>query len=273
MGWLFGSVVGGYLLLVVWVYFFQSSLLYFPTRDEFTTPERAGLDFEEHYFTTQDQLVLHGWYLPGEPALETLLFFHGNAGNITHRLDSLRIFHEIGLNVFIFDYRGYGKSQGQPSEIGTGLDALAALEFLRTEFRVEQAQVIYFGRSLGGAVAAALAAVQNPKLLILESTFTSVPDLATAHYPYLPVGLLCRYRYASEHVLSTLHTPLLIVHSPHDEIIPFQHAKTLYQIAKGPKDFLEISGDHNSGFLQNRTRYQNGLRRFIEKYRSQQSGG
>ncbi len=262
-----GILLGGYLLLVILVFFAQSSLLYFPTHDVFATPDRVGLRYEPVQFKTGDDLGLHGWYLPADPERETLLFFHGNAGNITHRLDSLLIFNELGLNVLIFDYRGYGKSEGKPDEQGTHLDALAALDYLTVARGTPQPRVIYFGRSLGGAVAARLAAAKPPKMLIVESTFTSVPDLAAELYRLLPARKISRFHYNAERYLESVNAPVLIVHSHDDEIIPVRHGKALFAAAAGPKEFLELRGDHNNGFLLDRALYVRGLRKFLEKYR------
>lgn len=264
----FGAVLlGAYLLLVGVVYVAQSALVYFPTHDVYATPDQFGLRYEPIRFETADGLSLHGWYLPGDPERETLLFFHGNAGNITHRLDSLLIFSELGLNVLIFDYRGYGQSQGKPGEQGTYLDAEAALNYLAAARGVPQSRLIYFGRSLGGAVAARLASVKPPKLLIVESTFTSVPDLGAELYRFLPVRLLSRLDYPTEKYLKSFNRPVLIVHSRDDEIINFRHAQALYAAAAGPKEFLELRGDHNTGFMLDRTHYVRGLKAFLEKYR------
>ena len=262
-----GILLAGYLLLIGVVFFAQSSLLYFPARDIFATPEQVGLRYEPVRFKTSDGIVLDGWYLPAEAATETLLFFHGNAGNMTHRLDSLLIFNELGLNVFIFDYRGYGRSEGEPSENGTRRDAQAALDYLTRIRGIPRSQQIYFGRSLGGAIAAWLASVSPPKMLIVESSFTSVPDLAADLYRFLPVRLLSRLGYETKKYLESVDIPVLIVHSTNDEIIDIRHGKLLYAALTGPKEFLEIHGDHNTGFMRDRAAYSQGLRNFLEEYR------
>ncbi|MGR9107170.1 MAG: alpha/beta hydrolase [Gammaproteobacteria bacterium] len=266
MGYFAAILVGAYLLLLVLVYFSQSALLYFPTHDVFATPDRAGLRYEPVQFKTADNILLDGWYLPVDPTRETLLFFHGNAGNITHRLDSLLIFAEMGLNVFIFDYRGYGQSRGSPSEHGTHLDAQAALDYLTLNRGIPLSRVIYFGRSLGGAVAARLATERAPKLLIIESTFTSVPELAAEIYPFLPARWISRFHYNTRSYLESVDIPTLIIHSRDDEIIAVHHGRALYKALPGRAEFLEIRGDHNSGFLSDRAFYVQGLKRFLEKY-------
>ncbi|MEN8261602.1 MAG: alpha/beta hydrolase [Pseudomonadota bacterium] len=259
---------GGYIVLVAVVFFAQSALLYFPSHDVFATPDRVGLSYESVKFKTSDNLTLDGWYIPtADSARETILFFHGNAGNITHRLDSLLIFNELGLNSFIFDYRGFGQSEGKISEPGSYLDADAALAYLTETRGIPPGHIIYFGRSLGGAIAARLATSTPPKMLIVESTFTSVPDLAVEIYPFLPARQMSRFHYDAETYLKSVHRPVLIVHSRDDEIISIRHAKALYAVAPGPKEFLEIRGNHNEGFLLDRNAYFQGLQAFLEKYR------
>ncbi len=249
--------------IVACVYFFQDRLLYMPSGDMLVTPAQAGLAFEDVDFIATDGIRLHGWYIPAQEARATLLFCHGNAGNISHRLESILIFHRLGLNVFIFDYRGYGKSSGRPDEQGTTLDAEAAWQWLEQEKRLDPAQLIIFGRSLGGAIAAELARTQPAGALILESSFTSYAAIGRAHYPWLPVGRIAKYRYATIEKVRSLAMPVLIVHSPEDEIVPFSHGRELFAACPEPKYFLEIGGGHNDGFLLSEHRYVEGLERFF----------
>jgi hypothetical protein len=193
----------------------------------------------------------------------TLLFFHGNAGNISHRLDSIRIFADLGLDVFIFDYRGYGLSEGSPSEPGTYRDATAAWRWLTGERGLAPGQILLFGRSLGAAVALELATRVEPAGVILESAFTSVPDLGAAIYPWLPVRLLSRYRYDNLGRIASVRAPLLVVHSRGDEIVPFRQGQALFAAASEPKRFLELQGGHNDGFLASGVGYRRGLAEFL----------
>ena len=185
--WILATIAGAYILFAGSLYIFQSRYIYFPERSLSADPGSIGLNFESISFETGDGVKLSGWYIPGENARGVILFCHGNAGNISHRLESIRIFHRLGLGVFIFDYRGYGQSQGKPSEQGTYQDAEAAWRYLVEELKVDPAEIIVFGRSLGGAIASGLAQSQRPAALILESAFTSLPDIAATLYPYLPV--------------------------------------------------------------------------------------
>ncbi len=254
-----------YGLLLVAMYTFQAQFVYFPASTVDATPADAGLVFEEVSLRTEDGVPLHGWWLPAaRPARQTLLFLHGNAGNIAHRLDSLRIFHELGVDTLIIDYRGYGKSGGTPSESGTYADASAAWHYLTRVRAVPAGRIVVFGRSLGAAVAVWLATHRTVGALIIESGFTSLPDLAAHHYSWLPVRRLARYSYDSAARLPRVSVPILVVHSRDDEIIPFEHGHHLFAVAPEPKQFLILDGDHNAGFLTSRTRYVAGLRRFLD---------
>lgn len=255
--------------LLIILYLLQDQLLYFPLSHISATPADINLPYETITLTTSDKVKLSGWFIPAKDAPGVVLFFHGNAGNISHRLESIEIFHQLGLSVFIIDYRGYGQSQGSPSELGTYRDAEAAWQFLVEERQVPPEQIILFGRSLGGAVAVWLAQQHPPGMLILESTFTSVPDVAAQHYPFLPVRWLARSQYNSLERLPHIKCPVLIIHSPDDEIIPYEHGQQLFAAAQGPKDFLKLIGSHNEGFLATGQAYPLGLEKFINTYLAQ----
>jgi hypothetical protein len=262
-----------YLLLGLYLFLSQSRLLYYPdlpSRAIVATPERVGLAYETVEIRTEDSVRLHGWYLPANGDTRgVLLFFHGNAGNISHRLDSLKIFSDLGLDVLIFDYRGYGRSEGEVSEQGTYLDAQAAWRYLTDGRRISEKNIVLFGRSLGAAIAAQLATRHNPSALIMESGFTSAPDLAAPYYPLFPVRLLARFRYSARDYLKSVRCPVLIVHSLDDEIVPIQHGRELFAAAHEPKEFLEIQGGHNDGFLVSRQSYVAGLDAFLTQYLSE----
>jgi fermentation-respiration switch protein FrsA (DUF1100 family) len=260
------TAAGAYVALLLFVWFGQSSLLYLPslpTRELAATPQSIGLAYDDVTLRTGDGVRLHGWFVPAPTPRATLLFFHGNAGNISHRLDSLRIFHELGLSVFIFDYRGYGRSEGSPSEAGTQNDARAAWRYITDTRTVPASEVVLFGRSLGAAIAAWLASQYRPGALIVESTFTSVPDMASELYWWLPARHLARFQYATRDYLKATMCPVLVVHSPNDEIIPFHHAEALYAAAHEPKELLRLTGSHNEGFLLSGAAYTRGLDQFL----------
>lgn len=256
------------ILLISWaavaalLYVFQPRFVYFPSRDLDVSPEDIGLEYESVHFTTTDDIRLHGWYVPAADSAATVLFFHGNAGNISHRLDTIRILNQIGLTVFIIDYRGYGLSAGVPSEKGTYKDAESAWRFLTQTRGAPSEQIIVFGRSLGGAIATWLAAEYHPKGLIVESSFTSVSALAKKYYPYLPASVLVRIRYPTIDRIGKVNCPVFVIHSPEDDIVPYPHGQRLFQAAKEPKQFLRITGGHNDGFLVSGTRYIEALMKF-----------
>jgi hypothetical protein len=253
----------GYMLIVAIIYFIQGSLLYFPSKTIEQTPAGINLAYEDVRLTTSDGVAIAAWYVEAAPERGVLLFCHGNAGNISHRLDSIKIFNSLGLSVLIFDYRGYGQSQGSPSEQGTYEDAAAAWQYLVTVRQKDPQKIILFGRSLGAAVAAETACRNSPAGLIMESCFTSVPDLGQKLYPWLPVRLLARLQYAAAARVGAAACPVLIIHSPDDEIVPYEHGRRLYAQARQPKEFLAIRGSHNQGFLLSGPVYIEGLNRFL----------
>ncbi len=265
------AALGGaaYLLFAALVFVMQERMLFLPGvpgRAHEVTPLALGLDYQDVHFKTADDVSLHGWYVSAPAPRGTVLFFHGNAGNVSHRLDSIAIFHALGLDVFIIDYRGYGQSEGQASEDGTYRDAEAAWRYLTAGRGIEPGRIVIFGRSLGGAVAARLARGVEPAAVIIESSFTSAADVASRLYPFLPVRFLLRLEYPVADDLERSSSPVLVVHSRGDEIIPFGMGKALYEAAPQPKAFLELKGDHNSAFLLDRDRYLEGLRDFLDAH-------
>ncbi len=262
-------VAGAYAALILFLFFSQSRLLYLPnlpSREVIATPEEVGLAYEPVTIVTEDGVSLDGWFIPARQSRGVLLFFHGNAGNISHRFDSLKIFNELGLATLILDYRGYGRSQGRPSEEGTYRDANAAWRYLTEQRRIAGEDIVLFGRSLGAAIAAYLAAKQTPKALIIESAFTSIPDIAAEVYPFLPARWLARFDYNTKAHLRSVSCPILVVHSRDDDIIPFAHGRRLFTAANEPKQFLEIRGGHNDGIFVSRQTYVDGLDAFLTAY-------
>jgi uncharacterized protein len=256
-----GSAGAVWLVLVGVLMLLEGSMLYFPARfphgdwDTAGLGRRLGCRFDDHVFTTADGRRLHGWWVHppagSEPDAEdgpVLLYFHGNAGNLTHRATTVATLARQGLRVFIFDYRGYGRSEGQPSEKGLYEDARAAWRVLTLERGISPGQVVLYGKSLGGGVAVQLASEVRPAGLVLQSTFSSIPDLAAFHYPFVPRALV-RTRMESERKLRTVRCPVLIVHSRDDEIVPFAHAERLFAAAPEPRQLLVIEGaGHNDTF-------------------------
>lgn len=266
----FLSVVAAcYVMVAAWLYFNQKKMLYYPRADHVGTPGEIGLPHEDVTLINRLGTRLHAWWLPREDDRFTVLFSHGNAGNVSHRLDTLRIFHELGLSVLIYDYSGYGKSEGEPSEEATAADARAAWDWLVKEQGIRPGRIVLFGRSLGGAVTAQLAAElaqeDGAAGMIMESTFSSVPDMGAVLYPWLPVRSLARYRYDSVKALEGVAFPALFAHSREDEIVAYELGARLYESYGGPKYFLEMKGSHNSGYLTMGEAYAKGLERFLAR--------
>lgn len=256
-----------YLLVCLGMTLFQGRFVFFPTRELETTPDAQGLAYRDVEFRARDGVRLHGWLVPREGARGTLLFCHGNTGNVSHRLDSVRIFHELGLSVLIFDYRGYGRSAGRPSERGLYRDARAAWEHLtRTEGEAPE-RIVVFGRSLGGAVAVDLAAQVRPAGLIVESSFTSAAELGARLHPWLPVRQLARLRFDAAARIRAVRCPKLFVHSRDDEVVPYGLGLRLFRAAGRPKEFLRIRGGHNDGFLVSGQHYRSGMAAFLGSLR------
>lgn len=255
-----------YLLLVAYFYTKQGSFLYFPSKELEATPRNIELDYQDIVLRTKDGVDISAWLVPAEQTKGIVIFCHGNAGNISHRLDSIRIFHNLDLGVLIFDYRGYGRSGGSPGEEGTYLDAEAAWDYLVNVLHVSPQRIVIFGRSLGSAVAAELAIRRQAGALIMESGFTSVPALGRKFFPYMPVAIISRYHYESINKVDKINIPKLFVHSPDDEVVPYEQGVALFERASGPKEFLRIAGGHNEGFMVSGMLYIDGLRAFIHRY-------
>jgi fermentation-respiration switch protein FrsA (DUF1100 family) len=260
-------------LLNGWMLLQQPGMIFFPYRDLDAVPSDWGYAYQDVSVTTADGVSLHGWYIPHPQAQRVVLFFHGNAGNISHRGDSIAIFHRLGLNVFIFDYRGYGRSDGTPSEQGLYRDAAAAWRYLTGTRGFDPGRIVLFGRSLGGAVAAQLAATERPGALILESTLSSARDFARSVFPLLSRLVVVRYGFDTVDSLARVHCPVLVIHSPEDEIMPFALGEKVYAAANQPKRLFELRGDHNGGFLQSQPGYQRELDRFITEFLGVGEGG
>jgi fermentation-respiration switch protein FrsA (DUF1100 family) len=256
----------GYLIVVGILYFLQSRLVYFPTSEMVARPDAAGMDCQDVWLETTDGVKLFAWYVPAEKPVGTVLFCHGNGGNISHRLHTIYALNRLALNVLIFDYRGYGRSEGTPTEAGTYLDAEAAWRHLVTDRGIDPGRIVIHGRSLGGAVAAHLARDHTPGALLLESTFTSAPDLGAEVYWFLPVRWMLRFRYETAKYVRDVQCPVLVVHSRDDDMVPYHHGQAVFQAAPQPKEFLEIRGSHNEGFSDSQDVYSPALRRFLARH-------
>ena len=244
----------------------EDRFIFHPERLITRDPSQIGLAFEDVFFTTRDGLQLHGWFIPHQEARATLVWFHGNAGNISDRLLNIKLLHDnINADIFIFDYRGYGRSEGSTSEEGTYLDGEAAIQYLLGRPNAGARRLVLFGRSLGAAVAAEMAIRFDSSGLILESPFVSIQEMAGAIFPALPIGSLLRTRYDTIEKVRNLKTPLLVLHGDRDEVVPFSQGKKVYDVAPGPKTFYRIVGaSHNDTFIVGGEKYFRALREFIE---------
>jgi hypothetical protein len=250
--------------LALFLRWYEARLIYLPFRDLERTPADLGLPYEDLRLQTADGQSVHGWFLPsGSPAPLTVLFLHGNAGNISHRFDKLAMLREIGADVLIIDYRGYGRSTGRPDEAGTYRDADAAYAYLVEARKIDPGRIVLYGESLGTAVAVDLAARKPVGGLILESVFSSGVDVAREMFPFLPMRWLVRNRYESVKKIGQVRASVLILHSRDDEFFGWRHPQRLYDAARGPKQLVELRGGHNDAFLVSSARYMQALREFL----------
>lgn len=239
-------------------------MIFYPLKKIDATPKEWGLEYKQVTLKLAKDNTVSGWYLPHPAADKTILFFHGNGGNISHRGDSLIIFHKLKLNTFIIDYPGYGDSEGKPSEDGLYESANAAWQYLIAEEKTNPKNIIIFGRSLGGAVAVDLASRVKAGGLILESVFSSVHDISGKIFPVISNFIYLRYSFDSLSRIKKVTYPVLMIHSPDDEIIPFELGQKLFNAVESDKEFLQIEGGHNDGFMQSRRPYMQTLRAFSQ---------
>ncbi len=238
--------LGIYLLFLLYMVTMENSLIYFPSVYPEGIWNPPGLKFEDAWFEASDGTQLHGWYVPHSTPRAVALFAHGNAGNLSHRYELLEHLSQLGVSVMIFDYRGYGRSGGTPSEAGILDDARAARRWLARRAGIKESDIVLMGESLGGGVMVDLAARDGARGLVLENTFTSLPDVAAFHYPILPVKLLMRTQLNSAAKIGNYHGPLLQLHGDADTIIPYKIGRQLFTAANEPKTFVTIpGGDHN----------------------------
>ena len=259
------AVVAGALLRCSHVV--DRSFIYFPSREIEATPGDVGLEFEDVRFQASDGVALHGWFVAGGGDA-TLVWFHGNGGNIGHRVGNIReLVERLQISIFIFDYRGYGRSEGSTYEEGTYLDAESAITYVRSRGDVDPEKTIYFGRSLGCAVAAEMAIKYPPRALICESGFTSVRAMTKSVYPFLPgLQLLVTTKYDTLSKIAWVDVPVMVLHGDRDEIVPFSMSRELFDAAKGPKRFYTIEGaGHNDTYYVGGPDYFEALREFVDE--------
>jgi len=259
--------LGIYAGFAVHLYLTQDQKIFFPEPVLEITPDQIGLPYDEVKLPSSDGVMLHGWYvIAAAKPRATVLYLHGNAGNIGNCLESVKQLVLLGMNVLVIDYRGYGGSTGKPSEQGLYDDAEAAWRYLLETRKADPQEIVVYGQSLGGAVASRLAAKHTPGALILEAAFTSLPDSAAERYPWLPVRLLSRYRFETLTTLKTVHCPVLIVHSVNDEVTSYRQGLRLYDAVSGSKTMLDLHGAHNGAVHDNLMIFTRGVDNFLTRY-------
>ena len=247
-------------------------MVFFPQSEVLYTPEQVGLDYEDVFFATGDGLTLHGWFVPAPDGnhenAPTWLWFHGNGGNIGHRVEELALLHHrLRANFFLFDYRGYGRSEGRPSEAGTYRDARAALAWLEARGDLDTSRVFYFSHSLGASVAVELATVRPPKGLALVSPLSSIRDMADLTPYFRPFSWLVRGHYDSIDRIGRLYTPLLVLHGDLDQLVPIAQGRKVFDAANGPKKFVTITGaTHNDTYTVGGESFLRALAEFQEEF-------
>lgn len=260
------AIIVLYAVFNIIVYFFQRLMVYHPDKELSATPASVNLDYEDVSIPTSDGQVLAGWFLPHQSPRAVLLYFHGNTGNMSEPVPLLRILHNLNLSVFIIDYRGYGKSTGNPSEVGTYRDAEAAWEYLVNTRGIAPEDIIIYGCSLGGAIAIWLATQHRPAALVAGSTFLNIRQIARELFPIIPVTLLSRIHYNNKKRIQQVSCPVLVMHSTEDGLIPFEHGLQLFQAANPPKEFLELRGPHGEAVLVTERKFIEAMDAFLHKY-------
>lgn len=242
----------------------QSSFMYFPDNKLAATPATVGLPYERVALTTSDDVELLAWFVPSYPERAVVLLCHGNGGDIGDRVRWIELMHAMEFSVLAFDYRGYGVSEGKPSEEGTYRDAEAAWAYLVQDRGVDPSRIVIVGRSMGGAIAAHLAAEEPAGALILEAAFTRYADIAQDKAGIFPVRWLAAFDYATIESLAKVDYPVLIMHSPGDKVVGYHHGEALFEAANPPKVFIELEGGHNDAFVRSGDAYTTGIRAFVQ---------
>ncbi len=249
-------------VIYAYIKYMERRGIFYPVKQVEFTPKLIDSTFDDIYIKTQDNITLNGWFIPCNNSKYTIFFLHGNAGNIGHRLEKIKMLREAGLNIFIIDYRGYGRSGGSPFEEGLYYDAKAAYEYLLYTRKISPNKIILYGESLGAAVAIDLAAKSEIKAIILEGAFSCGKDMGREIFPFLPVFFF-KDTYNSVKKIKTVKAAKLFLHSKEDEIVPFALSKKLFDSSPGEKFFIELNGSHNDAFLYSKNEYLSAISEFI----------
>jgi hypothetical protein len=257
-------LIAGLGLLFAFVKYLEIGSVFFPAKSIEFTPAYINLAFEDIYIVTPDGVKINGWFIPCDNAKYTLFFLHGNGGNISHRLDKISLLHKTGLNIFIIDYRGYGRSLSKPSEAGIYRDTQAGYDYLINRRKINPGNILAYGESLGTAAAIDLASKVELKALIVEGAFSSGRDMAKRIFPLIP-GRVFSNSFNSLQKIKRVTVPKLFLHSLNDEIVPLVLAKKLFERAPGLKYFGELAGSHNTAFLDAQGVYLSAIAAFINQ--------
>jgi fermentation-respiration switch protein FrsA (DUF1100 family) len=258
------SIAAALLVLFLLIRFLEHKSLYFPLRKVEVSPKEMDLAYEDIVMTAKDGVQISGWFVPARAPRATILFCHGNAGNISHRLEKINMLNFLDLNVFIFDYRGYGKSKGSPSEKGLYLDAEAAYEYLVNRKNISPGEIIAYGESLGGSVAVDLAGRHELGGIIIEECFTSVRDMGKKIFPLIPASIY-KSKFDSLAKIKNIRSPILIFHSIDDEIVPYAQGARLFDAAPEPKELVQLQGGHNDAFLTSQELFMGKIDSFVNR--------
>lgn len=246
------------------VRYLEKTSVFYPSRTIEITPDRLNLPYEDITLTTDDSVQINGWLVKSPQAKSTLLFLHGNAGNISDRLMKMKLFYTLGVNIFIIDYRGYGRSQGIPSEKGVYRDGLAAFDYLKSREDLAHLPIVIYGGSLGGAVAVEVATHRKVDGLIIDSAFTSAPAMGRLLYPFVPT-IFMSIKFDSQMKVKSLTIPKLFLHSVEDEVVPVSLGRQLFEAAAQPKEFVELTGGHINAHVECRELFLESIGRFLRK--------
>lgn len=260
-------IVGCYLLICILAFAMQRQLIYHPFRTIVAAPDQFGMKYREFMLRSPDGVEFRIWEISADSSRTYVVHFHGNAENISSCLDTYKTLHEMGVNIYAVEYRGYGKSTGTPSENGINSDVATMANYLREALHGKAAVVVGMGRSLGGAVAVKFAGVYPVKGVILESTFNCMTDVAAKAFPLLPVSVLLREKYDSQTIIKTLDCAALVFHSREDEVVPYELGQRLYDAIPGEKEFVEIFGSHNSAYHASDVIVRGAYREFFDRLR------
>ncbi len=248
----------------VLVRYLEKTSIFYPDKTVELTPDRFGLPYEEVDLTAEDGAKLNGWFIKRPSSKSVMLFLHGNAGNIGDRLTKIKLFYELGLSVFIIDYRGFGRSEGVPSEKGVYRDGRAAFDYLQARKDLQKVPIVLYGESLGGAVAIDLATHRQPDGLIVDSTFPSAAAMSRKMYPMIPTFFLA-VKFDSESKAKSLTLPKLFMHSTDDAIVPFAMGERLFNAAAEPKHMVRMIGGHNDAHVENYDNFVGSIKDFLVK--------